>query len=563
MFAFLRSPRAVLAAAGLMAACSSTASTVQGAAADSQGADVAANIDDAAASADTSKGPPQAYVFAHDPVTDQKKATQVSLVAPTSEDGHLAGASVDVRNCLQEDGGDPMTQQGFEIGNLCHEIPTVLPDADGNYLSILPPDDYSDAGDPFAELQMYYHVNKIHDFFHDNFGLTNLDFPLQALVNVTFYIKPSVAVMMGMAGGWQGFPNAAFVPKEGFSQFGLPPRDPGAIVFGQYKKTDFCYDASVIYHEYTHAMVGSTRLTGMAFDDIGLDNLPNAMNEGFADYFAASLMDQPIIGTYALAVMGQQLQRDLTQKRRCPDDLTTEVHADGKIISSAAWKIRQTIGAAQTDTIILNALQSFTQSTNLDKAGKLILAEASNIDTAVGDKVKAILTEYGVLGCVRTKPYINYVAANTAEKVPYSVQGVPAAAASSMPKGLPGYVQFYVDIPSNSGGIELGWSAASQGGYGGAAVLSMAVRLAKPVLFLYMGGGDIYGDGLFDAPADPAGKSGQKLTLTGKCLPAAGGRIYMMFLNKGQSAVDIEDMSVKLIAPGTKTVNPVDCTPQP
>ncbi len=520
------------------------------------GADVAIAAEDVPGAADVPKGPPQAWVFARDPVTDKKQATKVGLVPPTDPDGHLTGASVSVSNCLQEDGGLPMSQQGYQFGHLCHEVATVVPDADGSYLSVVPPDDYSDPGDPFAEVQMYYHVNKIHDYFHDNFGLTNMDFPLQALVNVTMNIPA--------AGGWQGFPNSAFMPKEAFVQFGLPPRDPGAIVFGQYQDVDFTYDASVIYHEYTHAEVGATRLTGMAYDDIGMDNLPNAMNEGFADYFAASMMDQPIIGTYALSVMGQKMQRDLTQKRRCPDDLTTEVHADGKIISSAAWEIRKALGAPQTDTIILNALQSFTSDTNLAKAGKLILAEANNVDTITGGMVEKILNDHGVLGCVRTKPYVNYNVDQTAEKVPYTVEGLPAQAAAQMPKGLPGYVQFYVDVPPNSGGVELQWIAESQSQYGppAAAVLSLAVRLAKPVLFLYMGGGDIYGDGLFDAPQSPQDQS-QKLTLTGKCTPPQGGRIYLMFLNKAADQAGITQMSLKLLAPGAKAVNPVDCTPQP
>jgi len=504
---------------------------------------------------DVAKGPPQAWVFAHDPVTDAKKPTQVGLTPPTAPDGHLTGPWVDVRNCLQQEGGAELSQQGFKFGSLCVQQQTVVPDADGNYLSILPPENYADAEDAFAEVQMYYHVSKIHDYFHDNFDLTNMDFPLQALVNVTMNIP--------MAGGWQGFPNAAFIPKEGFVQFGLPPVEKGAIVFGQYKGTDFCYDASVIYHEYTHAEVGSTRLTGMAFDDIGLDNLPNAMNEGFADYFAASMMDQPIIGTYALTVMGQQLQRDISKKRRCPDDLTTEVHADGKIIASAAWAIRQALGAPQTDTIILNALQSFTESTTLDKAGKLILAEATALDTAAGAKVQKILDAHGILGCQRTKPFVNWNIEQAAEQVPYSVQGISPQAAAQMPKGLPGYVQFYIDVPPNSGGIELQWIAEIQTQFGPNAVpLGLAVRLAKPVLFLYLGGGDIYSDGLFDAPQSPQDKS-QKLTLTGKCVPPQGGRVYMMFLNKAQETAGITQMSWKSLAPGAKASNPVDCVIQP
>ena len=415
---------------------------------------------------------PKARVFVRDPVSDNGELTEVTLVLPTTEDGSLVSASVAVLNCLNEDGGLPMQQYGMTVGNLCHEVRTVLPDPDGHYLGISPPDDWSDPQDGFAELQMYHHVNRIHDYFKDSHGLTDLDYPLEALVNV------SLNVQLGPQKGWQGFPNAAFIPAEGFEQLGLPAREHGAIVFGQYGETDFCYDASVIYHEYTHAMIGTTRLQGAFPDQYGLNNLGGAMNEGFADFFAASMSDLPVIGSYALTFAGEQALRDLTKVRRCPDDLTSEVHVDGKIIGSAAWAIRVAIGAAQADRIILRALQSFSQTTTLDQAGKLILAEAESEGVELAAKIEPILMKHGILGCVRAKEFKDFNAYTSEDQVPYMVEG-QGSLGMKLPEGVPGYVQFYIDLPPKIAGIALSWRAQSQGGWGGRRRRSCGSRSAR------------------------------------------------------------------------------------
>ncbi len=497
---------------------------------------------------------PRARIFLRDPVSDNEQLTEVTLVPPTTADGSLVSASVAVLNCLNEEGGPPMRRYGMTVGSLCHETRIVLPDDDGHYLGTTPPADWSDQGDGFAEVQMYHHVNRIHDYFKDEHGLTDLDYPLEALVNVSFNVQ------VGPQKGWQGFPNAAFIPKEGFAQLGLPDREHGAIVFGQYGKTDFCYDASVIYHEYTHAMIGTTRLQGSYPDQYGLDNLSGAMNEGFADYFAASMSDLPVIGSYALTFAGDQALRDLTKPRYCPDDLTTEVHADGKIIGSAMWAIRSALGPGQADAIILRALQSFTQTTNLDQAGKLILAEAESEGVELAAKIEPILVKHGIIGCVRAKEYKDFNAFTSEDQVPYSVEG-QGSLGMKLPDGVPGYVQFWVDLPPKTAGIALRWRATTQGGWGGGAPakLHVAVRRDKPVDFLLFAGGIVEADLKVQPAADPKSSTDQKLTLGGACLPKVGGRVYLMFLNTSDPAVQITHMFVDQLPDLTKADNVEIC----
>ena len=260
---------------------------------------------------------PKARVYLNDPVTDDGQTSEVILPKTTNDDGRLTSEWVQVVNCLNEEGGLTANPDlgGFTIQvSLCHEKQVVRPDADGNYLSIVPPQDDTDPNDSFAELMMYYHVNRAHDYFKEAFGFSALDFPLPALVNVQFRTDPVIPFLNPGPDGWIPFANAAFFPKESWqafaAQFGLPPRDQDSIIFFQGEQ-DFAYDSRVIYHEYTHAVVGTSRLQApIVSDEYGLDNSPRSMNEGLADFFAASLADDPVIGKY-VGVMGLGL-RDLS-----------------------------------------------------------------------------------------------------------------------------------------------------------------------------------------------------------------------------------------------------------
>ncbi len=500
----------------------------------------------------------QAKVYISDPKTDNQTTTLVTLAHPTDPDGHLIGDFAAVNNCLEQDGGVPLKFNGFQVGSMCVETPTVTRDEDQSYLSIEPPGDDSDPEDKFAELMMYYHVNQIHDFYQDGFGLALEHNPMDALVNVTF----NSDINLGGGTGWQGFPNAAFMPPEAFTAYGMPKRANGAIVFGKYQSTDFSYDASVIYHEYTHAMVGTTRLSGVLVDSFGLDNLPGAMNEGFADYFSCSRRDSSIVGPYALGFQGDFYVRDLSQGRIFPDDLTSEVHADGKIIGSTLWEIRGALGQQQADEIILNALQSFTSSTNLYGAGKAILSEAKKVDPQTGTKVNNILKAHGIMSGERAKAWAKFSAQTSVEQVPIAIAGTDQIQpGSGLDDGVPGYFQFVVkDVPAGTTGITLAWRAQtgqSMTGGGGAPDVQLAVKKDGLVM---IGVKQTVADAIVQGKTNAAfgGKGWQSVTLSGACLPAAAGKLYVMLLNKGASG-DVTDTDIQFVTDTTKSVNVVTC----
>ncbi len=503
---------------------------------------------------------PEAWVFAHDPSIDGSELTKVTLRPPVSDDGSLKGEFVDVSNCLNEDGGE--TIMGG-LARLCREAKTVFPDPDGHYLSVEPPANFGDTGDPFAEVMMYHYVNTIHDYFSGTHGLSYLDFPLSALVNVQFWVSADMAPFFGGSEGWQPFPNAAFMPEEGIQQLGLSPRAGGAIVFGQYALVDFAYDASVILHEYTHAMIGTGRLFGTLADAFGMDNLPGALNEGLADYFAASLLDHPVVGAFGIGGLDPNMVRDLSEKRVCPDDLTTEIHADGEIVGSAMWAIRAALGADTADGIILRAVQAMTLQTSFEGAAQLIVAEAELIGEDTATQVEAILTEYGLIGCERAKPWQAFSAGFGG--LPYMVTTRTAAPVPGMTEWAPGYVQFYVDVPAGTAGVALTWEASAQqgpfGGGGGEVNMDLALRRGEPVEVTYGAKVGLKSDAIVPGAKAPSPSKGFAVTLTEGCLPAEGGRVYLTFLNKGNAETGIQKMGLALLDDAAGAANVATCAP--
>ena len=464
-----------------------------------------------------------ANVFPHDPLTDNQTPVEVTIAAPTTSDGTLSNDFVNALNCLQVPGGPTV----FGFATVCLEDSSVTPDEDGSYRSVVPPTSFTDAQDPFAQVQMYHHVNIIHDYFKDTFEFTGLDFPLDAVVNLSINIQ----------GAWQAFENAAFIPEASFAAFGLPARDNGAIMFGQGGTVDYSYDASVIYHEYTHAMIGPDRMNSVGLKVHGLDNTAGAMNEGLADYFASTVLDDAFLGHYALGAQG----RDLESSRSCPADLTTEVHADGKIVGSALWEVRTALGAAVADELVFNAVQNATGETGLDELGELLRAEAVAAD--VDDTVTPILTAHGMIGCERVKPWVAVSFANTPEQVPHQVEGMQNAQ-GGFPDGMPGYHQFSVDVPAGKS-VALNWSLVPAQGFGGGAngPLHLAVRKGSAIEFDFNGA--MTADGIVDNAA--LANDAQAVTLTGNCLPAAGGRLFLTFLNTNDGGEGVATMGLALV----------------
>ena len=201
----------------------------------------------------------------------------------------------------------------FESGwnNTCNAKERyALADADGNFL--FEPDAPSTV-DPFAEVQMYYHLDLVSDWFDTRHGFAHPQ-AIEGLVNFEYA-------------------NAFF---------GNADADPAAeVAFGQTGTMDFAYDADVIYHEFGHSVFGSVAgQTGfLGADEYGMEWATGGINEGTADIFALVLTGDPQMGDYAGRGFGSDAIRDLEDDRLCPTDLYGEVHVDGEVFGSFAWNV--------------------------------------------------------------------------------------------------------------------------------------------------------------------------------------------------------------------------------
>lgn len=98
--------------------------------------------------------------------------------------------------------------------------------------------------------------------------------------------------------------------------------------------------ADVVLHEYGHG------ITDRVYRPLAPSG---AMHEGFSDYWAASVMEDPRIGI-GFRGPGTSL-RTVDNTNRFPEDAIGEVHRDGLIIGGALWDLREALGKSATDSL--------------------------------------------------------------------------------------------------------------------------------------------------------------------------------------------------------------------
>ena len=161
---------------------------------------------------------------------------------------------------------------------------------------------FDNSNSTIQERTAYYAVNMIHDHMKTVFPtFTQLDFSMETNVDITtdncnaFYSGGTIN-FYAEGGGCQA---TAKIPD-------------------------------VAYHEYGHAINNYRYNSGS-----GMWN--GAMNEGFADVWAFSLTNSPLIGLGWDLVDPTYSIRDYEDRKVYPQDLVGEVHADGEIIAGCFW----------------------------------------------------------------------------------------------------------------------------------------------------------------------------------------------------------------------------------
>ncbi|MCB0761774.1 MAG: T9SS type A sorting domain-containing protein [Flavobacteriales bacterium] len=142
--------------------------------------------------------------------------------------------------------------------------------------------------------------------------------------------------------------------------------------------------ADVIYHEYGHGINDKYYQTQGEFFTNG------AMGEGYADFWAISLTDNPHLGQGFYTDNEDGIRRYDEDPKVYPVDLVGEVHADGEIIMGAWYDTHLLMGADWDATLELfveayGGLQATTFNGNEGAAFVDVLLDALQADDDDGD----------------------------------------------------------------------------------------------------------------------------------------------------------------------------------
>ncbi len=137
---------------------------------------------------------------------------------------------------------------------------------------------------------------------------------------------------------------------------------------------DDAEDAEVILHEYGHA-IHDSQVAGF-----GTSLEAGSIGEGFGDYWAVTVANVVSGNTYDLPCVADWDAISYTSAPHClrrvdrnltyPADLTGSVHRNGQIWSRALWDIRNALGTATADKIILLAQFDFAPDTTFEAAAE-------------------------------------------------------------------------------------------------------------------------------------------------------------------------------------------------
>lgn len=348
---------------------------------------------------------PLAYAYLENPIIDEEPSL-VELPGETLSDER-------VRLLQCRDSNNTYTFEAdigaVEIRYCSNEI--MEQPEDGWIFEPIPwPEDPGRDEDDFVGPHMYWNVHRTLDWL-DGLGLDEPareeDWPtMDAVVNMREADMRTVVTMSDPESPLAPYNNAYFMRGYTTSDETLTsPR----IVFGQGDVVDYGYDTDVIVHELGHYAVwmqaGPSSVISSTY---GSSIEPNALNEGFADYFAGAMLGNPDLAEYAGENNGNPYIRSLEGDARCPDALYGESHYDSQPFSQALWAVRSSLSPAQQeafDTALLSSLPLLGTSAGFSDAATILPAAIGEMmDAQTQAALESAFAERGVDRCAPVLP---------------------------------------------------------------------------------------------------------------------------------------------------------------
>jgi len=408
----------------------------------------------------------QGYVYDPSPATGPYQA--VTLNGLTSS-GSLEGTHARAFQCVGPHG------DGTDYPPCSQRSHWASPDASGSYL-ITPVE--PSLSDHFAEVQGYHHATQFNLWLENQF---NFEWSCGGSRAIDVHVN------------WN-YANAQYSDGDG------DPNECGDITLGE-GSIDYAYDAEVLYHEFGHGLVEQTAGLGCAdvgvcIDTLGVNWIPNGLNEGMADYFSMTYTGSPTLGEHAGQESGDPYIRTALNSAVCPWDVISQSHYDGHIWMGGAWELRQGLGASKADQLIYGTLAALPEDADFADAAAVTeqvandLVAAGLLDTADLALVQQVLGPTGrnMVDCHRIIPLDNRPASHPSHLV-YGFQTFPGYI-DEFPLGL----QFTLDAPANATMLNL----QIQAQYGWSSDWTVYLRKDQPVYVEFdLGGVNVTADHTF------------------------------------------------------------------
>jgi MYXO-CTERM domain-containing protein len=314
------------------------------------------------------------------------------------------------------------------MGSTSTQCSTQLaqPDLNGDYL--IEPTGANDPdlnNDAFVEVQAYYGINFIHDYMA-NVGLDAT--PIDVAVNWSAS-QGANAMYMG-----------------------------DLIVIGQVPNTiDLALENDVIYHEYGHHVFHITSGTGMfEMDAYGPTFIAGAIDEGSADYYSCTALDDPVLGEYWAskqpAYFPDGYMRNIVNDHHCPESLIGEVHEDSLVWSPFAWQVRELIGKDLADTLYLDVISHFPSEVNFPVATQVFLDRAALVvDAPTVDQIRGFAEARGLYDCER---FVELTEATYVKGHQAYIWGIFPQMASLL-WVMPGQMHYFLEVPADATEVDL------------------------------------------------------------------------------------------------------------
>ncbi len=204
--------------------------------------------------------------------------------------------------------------------------------------------------------------------------------------NAFYHLRAALRYFGGLRGR-RRFPSPPFRPIRAIV------RDPASrdnaffrpikndLSFGDVMGRPTARSADVLYHEFTHAVSHVAARLGNSPED----SQARGLNEGFSDYFAATILDDPHFAVW-VAPGGARDASDPTL--RFPPAFAGSEHDTGAVWAAVLWGIRAKAGAKDTDRIVFESLFLLSEQSTFEDALRALVS-ADGLLAASGQMPKS------------------------------------------------------------------------------------------------------------------------------------------------------------------------------